>query len=185
MPESRNSIEDIWGDRTPFRGEGQWPERVDSRMRETPEKWVQSACVLCSNGCGIDIGVKHGRIVGVRGRAIDVVNRGRLGPKGLNGWEANHSPDRLTRPRIRREGGFHEVSWDEAMDLIVQRTKEVRERYTASAIGFYTTGQLFLEEYYTLGVIGKAGLGTPHMDGNTRLCTATSAASIAPCLRRS
>src|SRR3954463_9389934 len=39
-------------------------------------------------------------------------------------------------------------------------------------------GQLFLEEYYTLGVIGKAGLGTPHMDGNTRLCTATAAAAL-------
>ncbi len=44
--------------------------------------------------------------------------------------------------------------------------------------GFYTSGQLFLEEYYTLAVIGKAGLGTPHMDGNTRLCTATSAAAF-------
>ena len=44
--------------------------------------------------------------------------------------------------------------------------------------GFYTSGQLFLEEYYTLGVIGKAGLGTPHMDGNTRLCTATAAAAL-------
>ncbi|MCS7483483.1 molybdopterin-dependent oxidoreductase [Umezawaea endophytica] len=44
--------------------------------------------------------------------------------------------------------------------------------------GFYTSGQLFLEEYYTLGVIGKAGLGTPHMDGNTRLCTATAAAAM-------
>ena len=65
------------------------------------------------------------------------------------------------------------------MDLIVRRTRDIRERYTASAIGFYTTGQLFLEEYYTLGVvIGKAGLGTPHMDGNTRLCTATSAAAL-------
>jgi hypothetical protein len=40
---------------------------------------------------------------------------------------------------------------------------------TAGAIGFYTSGQLFLAEYYTLGVIGKAGLGTPQMDGNTRL----------------
>ncbi len=45
-------------------------------------------------------------------------------------------------------------------------------------IGFYTTGQLFLEEYYTLAVIGKAGIGTPHMDGNTRLCTATAAAAL-------
>ncbi|MDP8901469.1 MAG: molybdopterin-dependent oxidoreductase, partial [Actinomycetota bacterium] len=34
------------------------------------------------------------------------------------------------------------------------------------------------EEYYTLGVIGKAGLGTPHMDGNTRLCTATAAQAL-------
>ena len=27
-------------------------------------------------------------------------------------------------------------------------------------------------------MIGKAGLGTPHMDGNTRLCTATAAAAL-------
>src|SRR5690242_10264049 len=41
-----------------------------------------------------------------------------------------------------------------------------------------TSGQLFLEEYYTFAVLGKAGLGTPHMDGNTRLCTATAAAAL-------
>src|SRR5205807_13232 len=75
-------------------------------------------------------------------------------------------------------GKLQETTWDEAMQLIVRRTKEVQDRYTASAIGFYTSGQLFLEEYYTLGVIGKAGLGTPHMDGNTRLCTATAARAL-------
>jgi anaerobic selenocysteine-containing dehydrogenase len=64
------------------------------------------------------------------------------------------------------------------MDLIVRKSKEIRDRYSAGALGFYTSGQLFLEEYYTLGVIGKAGLGTPHMDGNTRLCTATAAAAL-------
>ncbi|MER3433805.1 MAG: hypothetical protein C4288_10315 [Leptolyngbya sp. ERB_1_1] len=38
------------------------------------------------------------------------------------------------------------------------------DRYTSGALGFYTSGQLFLEEYYyTLGVLGKAGLGTPHI----------------------
>ena len=41
-------------------------------------------------------------------------------------------------------------------------------------IGFYSSGQLSLEDYYTLAVIGKAGIGTPHMDGNTRPCTATA-----------
>jgi ferredoxin-nitrate reductase len=178
MTATRDSIRDVWGARTPH-GPGQdWSERVDVRTVDEPERWVQAACVLCSNGCGCEIGVKGNRIVGVRGRATDVVNKGRLGPKGLHGFEANHSPDRLTRPLIRRDGKLQPASWDEAMDLVVRRSKELRERYTASAIGFYTSGQLFLEEYYTLGMIGKAGLGTPHMDGNTRLCTATAAAAL-------
>src|SRR5438270_1130963 len=178
MSESRNSIQHVWGERAPFEGREQWRERVDYRISEEPDRWVKSACVLCSNGCGLDIGTKDGRIVGVRGRPSDVVNRGRLGPKGLHGWEANHSPDRLTSPLIRRGGALRPAGWDEAMEMIASRSAEIRDRYTASAIGFYTSGQLFLEEYYTLGVIGKAGLGTPHMDGNTRLCTATAAAAL-------
>lgn len=43
--QSRNSIEDIWGPRTPYKHE--WPTRVDQACDEEPEKWVQSACVLC------------------------------------------------------------------------------------------------------------------------------------------
>ncbi|ONF95738.1 Nitrate reductase [Sphingomonas jeddahensis] len=178
MRQSRDSAREIWGKRTPHPADQRWPARVDERVKEEPDRWVQSACVLCSNGCGCDIGVKDGRIVGVRGRAVDVVNFGRMGPKGLNGWEANNSPDRLTTPLIRRAGRLEPTSWDEAMSLIAQRTRDIRDRYTSSAIGFYTSGQLFLEEYYTLAMIGKAGLGTPHMDGNTRLCTATAAAAL-------
>lgn len=176
MEQSRDSIKDIWGERTPHFGE--WPIRVDQRTEVEPDKWVQSACLLCSNGCGMDIGVKDGRIIGVRGRAVDAVNHGRLGPKGLHGWIANNSKDRLTKPMIRKRGKLREVTWDEAMDLIVQKSKEIIQKHTGLGIGFYTSGQLFLEEYYTLAVIGKAGIGTPHMDGNTRLCTATAAAAL-------
>ena len=172
----RNSIEDIWGYRTPYYEN--WLERVDKQTIEEPDEWIQSACILCSTGCGLDIGVKDGKIVGVRGRAQDRVNRGRLGPKGLNGWIANNSSDRLTTPLVRRDGKLEEASWDEAMKLMVQRSKNIIENYSENAIGIYTSGQLFLEEYYTLGVIVKAGLGTPHCDGNTRLCTATSDAAL-------
>lgn len=115
---------------------------------------------------------------GRAGRAVDIANRGRLGPKGLHGWEANNSADRLTHPYIRRNGNLEAATWDEAMNLIVQRSQEIIAKHTGSAIGFYTSGQLFLEEYYTLGIIGKAGISTPHMDGNTRLCTATAAAAM-------
>lgn len=103
MRETRDSIADVWGERAPHLHK-MWPVRKDERTVEEPERWVQSACVLCSNGCALDIGVKGGRIVGVRGREIDRVNHGRLGPKGLHGFEANHSPERLTRPLVRRDG---------------------------------------------------------------------------------
>jgi anaerobic selenocysteine-containing dehydrogenase len=176
MAASRDSIKNVWGDRTPYFGD--WPVRVDERTHETPERWVQSACVLCSNGCGIDIGVREGRIVGVRGRQADRVNRGRLGPKGLHGWEANAAADRLRAPLIRHGNSHREATWDDAMNAIVERTKEILATSTSAGIAFYSSGQLFLEEYYTLAVIGKAGLGTIHMDGNTRLCTATAAAAL-------
>lgn len=39
--------------------------------------------------------------MGVRGRAVDRVNHGRLDPKDLFGWQANASADRLTTPMIR------------------------------------------------------------------------------------
>ncbi|HLP16879.1 MAG TPA: molybdopterin-dependent oxidoreductase, partial [Bacteroidota bacterium] len=123
MHETRDSIEDLWGERTPYFG--QWPERVDERVIEEPERWVQSACVLCSNDCALDIGVKDGCIVGVRGRSVDRTNRGRLGPKGMHGWIANESADRLTYPMIRRNGALERASWDEALDLIVRRSKEI------------------------------------------------------------
>lgn len=111
----------------------------------------------------MDIGVKNGKVVGVRGRATDRVNKGRLGPKGMNAWTAIHSKDRLTHPMIRKNGNLERATWDEAMDLIVEKAKMTRQRLTSHGIGFYTSGQLFLEEYYALAVVGKAGLCTLHM----------------------
>lgn len=171
-----------WGRRTPFSAGEHWPVRVDMELADgvDPDQvtWRQSACVLCSNGCAMDIGVLDGEVVGVRGRADDRVNRGRLGPKGLFSWQANGSRDRLTTPLVREDGELVEADWDTALDRIVARSRELIDESTASSIGFYTSGQLFLEEYYTLALIGKGGLGTPHMDGNTRLCTATAAAAL-------
>jgi anaerobic selenocysteine-containing dehydrogenase len=126
----------------------------------------------------LDIAVKDGRIVGVRGRAEDRVNHGRLGPKDLYGWQANSSPDRLTKPLIRRDGELVECDWETAMAAVAGRTTELLEERGPSSIGFYTSGQLFLEEYYTLGLIAHGGIGTNHVDGNTRLCTATAAAAL-------
>jgi len=177
-------IADIWGERTPHARGTTWPARVDLHLEDgvaedAVDRWVQSACVLCSNGCGCEIAVKDGRMVGVRGVATDVVNHGRLGPKGLYGSTAwSTSADRLTRPLVREGGELVETDWETAMGRIVGRSQRLLADKGPLSHGFYSSGQLFLEEYYALGVLGKAGIGTPHMDGNTRLCTATAAAAM-------
>ncbi|HZX06860.1 molybdopterin oxidoreductase family protein, partial [Kribbella sp.] len=176
-------IAEPWGTRAAYGPGEDWPVRVDLRLDDgvapaDVDEWVQSAAILHSNGDGLDIAVKDGRIVGVRGRAVDRVNHGRLGPKDLFGYQANNSADRLTTPLIRRDGELIETDWDTAMSAVAGRTKELLAERGPSSIGFYTTGQLFLEEYYTLALIGHGGIGTNHMDGNTRLCTATAAAAL-------
>ncbi|WP_340559585.1 molybdopterin oxidoreductase family protein [Streptomyces sp. GSL17-111] len=170
-------VTDVWGARTPYGPGEPWPERVDQHLtvaESAVERWVPSACVLCSNGCGLDIAVADGRIVGVRGRAQDRVNRGRLGPKGLYGWQGNRSPERLTWPLVRVDGELRPTDWDTAMAAVVARSQHVIDRHGPLATAFYTSGQLFAEEYYAQALIARGGIGTPHLDGNTRLCTATS-----------
>jgi anaerobic selenocysteine-containing dehydrogenase len=179
----KDRIADLWGSRTPYaRGEA-WPGRVDTYLADglsehDVDRWAQSAAIMHSNGDGLDIAVKDGRIVGVRGRAQDRVNHGRVDPKDLFGWQAIASPDRLTTPLVRKDGRLVEASWDEAMSLVTARSRQLLDEQGASAIGFYTSGQLFLEEYYTLAVVAHGGLGTNHVDGNTRLCTATAAEAL-------
>src|SRR3954471_10143711 len=179
----RDRIAEPWGTRTPYGSGEAWPVRVDTFLRpdvtaDEVERWVQTASLLHSNGDGIDLAVVGNEIVGVRGRAADRVNHGRVDPKDLFAWQANASGDRLTRPLVREGGDLVECDWDTAMTRVADRAKELLEEQGPSAIGFYTTGQLFLEEYYTLGVIAHGGIGTNHVDGNTRLCTATAAAAL-------
>src|SRR5689334_18294013 len=137
----RDRIAEPWGARTPYGVGENWPERVDTYLAEgvavqDVDRWVQSASILHSNGDAMDIAVKDGRIVGVRGRAIDRVNHGRLGPKDLFGWQANHSHDRLTRPLVRRNGHLAESDWDTAMELVVGRARALLDEQGPSAVGF-------------------------------------------------
>ncbi len=99
----KDRISEPWGTRTPYAAGENWPVRVDTHLEEgliaeDVDRWVQTASILHSNGDALDIAVKDGKIAGVRGRAEDRVTHGRLGPKDLYGWQANASPDRLTKP---------------------------------------------------------------------------------------
>ena len=143
-----------------------------------PERWVASTCGMCSIGCGLEIGVSGNTIVGVCGRVDHPVGLGRLGPKGLNQFYANRHPSRALHPMIRNASGhLVRASWDDAMGLVTQRWQEALALEGPDAVAIYHTGQLVLEEYYTLGKIAR-GMGMNNLDANTRLCTATQAESL-------
>ena len=124
----RDAIAEPWGTRTPYGPGEQWPARVDRYLAEgvraeDVQRWVRTASLLHSDGDAMDIAVVDGRMVGVRGRADDRVNRGRLGPKDLFGWQANAAPDRLRRPLVREGGELVETDWDTAMGRVVAESK--------------------------------------------------------------
>jgi hypothetical protein len=76
MPETGDSIRKVRGPRAGYYGE--WPTRIDEHVTADPQDWVQSVCVLGSTGRALDIGVRDGHIVGVRGRKDDRPNHRRL-----------------------------------------------------------------------------------------------------------
>jgi anaerobic selenocysteine-containing dehydrogenase len=123
--------------------------RIDINLSidDEPDEWVHSACLLCSNGCGLHIVVKDGRIVGVRGQADHPVSLGHLGPKGEHAWVANHSRRRGTTPMIRRRKGepLRPASWAEAMDFFVEHFRNAWAQ-GHNNLACYNSGQLTIEE---------------------------------------
>ena len=125
-------IANPWGERTPFGPGEQWPVRVDQFLEQDVsedevDSWAQTASLHHANGDAMDLAVKSDRFVGVRGRAVDRFNRGRLDPKDLFVWQAYNSPDRLTMPLVRKDGELVVASWDEAMGRIVEHYRQLLE----------------------------------------------------------
>ncbi len=142
-----------------------------SRVADT---WVKTTCGYCSVGCGMLVGVKDGAAVSVRGNPDHPVNRGKLCPKGLSEHHILASPGRARQPLLRKDGVLSPVSWDEALDTMVEKFTSIQARHGKGALGVVGTGQLLTEEYYTLGKLVQLGFGTPNNDGNTTLCMASA-----------
>ena len=102
-----------------------------SRSR-VAERWVKTTCGYCSVGCGMFIGVRDNKAVSVRGNPLHPVNRGKLCPKGLSEHHILDAPGRAKQPLLRKDGALVPVSWDEALDTMVTRIRDVQHRYGKS-----------------------------------------------------
>jgi anaerobic selenocysteine-containing dehydrogenase len=109
---------------------------------ETGTVVFKSVCRSCHGGCGTLLHVKDGVLVKVAGDPQSPLNHGRLCPIGtVTGDIVNH-PDRLKYPQRRvgprGSGQWKRISWDEALDEIVERLNAIRATSGPEAIAFGT-----------------------------------------------
>lgn len=142
------------------------------------EKWCKGVCRYCGTGCGVLAGVAGGKIIAVKGDPDNPVNRGRLCIKGITLPKILDTPDRVKKPLIREGDGFREASWDEALNLIVEKFQAAIKEYGPDSVGFYGSGQTLAEETYTMQKIFRAGIGTNNIEGNPRTCMASAVAGM-------
>jgi len=140
------------------------------------DRVVPTHCPYCGVQCGMNLLVSEEHVVGFEPRYDFPVNEGKLCPKGVTAYLQTHHPDRLLYPLIKRNGAFEKASWDEALDLVTSKFKEIQSKYGKDAIGVYSGSSLTTEKTYLMGKFARAGLGTRYIDYNGRLCMVSAAA---------
>jgi len=140
---------------------------------------VPTTCPYCGAGCGLNLQVLDGRIVGVLPAKPHPISDGKLCIKGWNAAQFVHHPDRLTRPLVRKEGVLVETGWDEALSLVAQRLGAIRDESGPGAIGMLSSAKCTNEENYLFQKLSRAVIGTNNVDHCARLCHASSVAGLA------
>lgn len=157
---------------------------------QRPTREVKTICPYCSVGCGVFLGIKEDAIVNVRADKESPVNNGHLCVKGRFGLSFVHSPDRLTTPLIKQgkgkgigkgnppsphfskggQGGFVEVSWDEALTTVAKKLK----KYSGEEIAVIASTKCTNEENYIAQKFARVVMGSNNIDTSVRLCDAPS-----------
>ena len=84
--------------------------------------WYASTCQQCAAGCGVHGRVREGRVLKMEGNPEAPINKGRLCQMGQSSLQAHYSPDRIKKPMMRSGGSFVEVSWDDALSALKEKT---------------------------------------------------------------
>jgi len=134
-------------------------------------KEILTDCTLCYHSCGCRVTVEDGKAVKIRGLESHPLNRGRLCPKGANALATIYSPDRLRRPLKRANGGFTEISWDQALDEIAGKLQDLKKRFGPQVLGVFS-GSIGVENLEMAGLVQrfKAAYGSPNFFSVESVC---------------
>jgi len=141
---------------------------VRYQVRPWENKKVQTTCGYCGVGCQLDLFIKDNKVVKVDGADV-VPNNGSLCVKGRFGFNFVSSPERLTTPKIKENGIFKDTSWEEALDLVVQKLNRLKDTHGADSIGMMTSARMTNEDNYIAHKFTRAVLKTNNIDHCARL----------------
>ncbi|KUO48735.1 MAG: formate dehydrogenase [Desulfitibacter sp. BRH_c19] len=121
----------------------------------------------CPDTCGLLVEIENGRAVKIQGDPAHPFTRGTLCAKMAHYEQIVQAPGRLTRPLMRTgqkgSGQFVSISWDEAIEYIIQRWLEIIKKHGAEAILPYSFAG-------TMGLVQRnCGDAFFHKMGATRL----------------
>ena len=168
-------------------------DRATGRADRSADREVASVCPFCGVGCQLTYHVKDEKIAYVTGRD-GPANENRLCVKGRFGFDYAHSPQRLTKPLIRRADApkavvpgidprnpwthFREASWEEALQVAAEGLATVRDRDGGNALAGFGSAKCSNEEAYLFQKLVRTGFHTNNVDHCTRLCHASSVAAL-------
>lgn len=139
---------------------------------------VETTCPYCGVGCQIELNIKNDRIVKVYGVDNGSPNRGHLCVKGRFGLDYVHHQDRLTNPMIKKKGRFVEASWEEALDLVAHRFRELKDEYGSDSLAGLSSAKCTNEENYLFQKFVRVCFANNNVDHCARLCHASTVAAL-------
>ena len=139
---------------------------------------IKTTCPYCGVGCGVLATTDGKQITNVRGDPDHPANFGRLCTKGSTLHLTTTPYGRALHPEMRasRDEDRKRVSWDVALDSLVDKFANAIAEHGPDSVAFYISGQLMTEDYYVFNKLAKGLIGTNNIDTNSRLCMSSAVA---------
>jgi len=143
-------------------------------------QYVPNPCTHCSNGCKTTLSVRNNEILRANNRDQSGVNGEFLCGKGRFGFDFTSHAERVRQPMVRRNGKLEPASWEDALEEVARRLKQVRDKHGANAIGVIGSNHTTNEENYLLNRFARATLGTNNIDHHRTADYVGLAAALGP-----
>ena len=134
---------------------------------------ISTICRMCDHGCGLEVAVKDGQPVSLRGSKVHPFNKGWLCVKGRAALDFLHSPQRLSSPLIRRNGKLVPIEWEDALAYTAEKLLWLKDRFGPQSLAIYHGEGVGHQEikYYMKRFANV--YGTPNFMGVGSFCNAS------------